>query len=371
MYFYIITSFVILCLLYICKYHFCVNGKHIVGKDICEVLIFLIFLFTMALRGVNVGVDTRTYSNIYTIIGSSSSLTDALKQAPLSAPFYVVLCRVLSYISLNPQLLIMVSSLFINIGLFIFLNRISIDPAFSAFCWLGLTLFYSSMNGSRQCMALVVVLNSLVYLSENMKDIKGWGLFVVAVGIHSTAMICLLAVLGIILADRTRGYRNLFIASVFVCIIISLLYTKLIAWFIKIFPWYHMYIDGKSSYSIFKGTGGGRIVLLYFFLFCIICFWIYFDLKNTSDKEAFHRKMIPSVVFCTIFGAFNCKNELINRMLWYYLALFITFIPSLLQKCHGKWRFCLKTGIILVLLTYSFLSLKENHNGVVPYCVFF
>ena len=83
-----------------------------------------------------------------------------------------------------------------------------------------------------------------------------------------------------------------------------------------------------------------------------------------------NKKMLPAVIFCSVFGAFNCKNELINRMLWYYLALFIVFIPNLLYKCRKTQRTLLGAGIIFVLLVYSFLSLRENQNGVVPYVPF-
>ena len=78
---------------------------------------------------------------------------------------------------------------------------------------------------------------------------------------------------------------------------------------------------------------------------------------------------MPGIVFGIIFGLFNAKNELANRMLWYFLALFITFIPSFIRHFKGFSRYIAGFGAVGGLYTYSLLSLIENQNGVVPYTI--
>ncbi|MCB7320746.1 EpsG family protein [Lacrimispora sp. 210928-DFI.3.58] len=367
---YIINIAVITVLGLISRVEFRIKEIIISGKRASEFFLCIVFSTIMALRASTVGVDTSPYSRIFTIIGNSQSLTIALEKSSLSAPLYVILCRILFCISRDPQILTIVTALIINIGLFVFIHKNSSYPIFSAFCWVGLTLFYCSMNGNRQCIAAVFVLNSLSHLSRNLKDMKGWILLAVAVNIHSTAIIMLMGVLGIYLVNRVRDTHLIFILSTLISTISGILFRTVVNFFIQMFPRYSIYTNGYSKYSIFKSTGGGRIIILYLFLFCIVCLGVLYEEYQDTKDMMVNKKMLPAVIFCSVFGAFNCKNELINRMLWYYLALFIVFIPNLLYKCRKTQRTLLGAGIIFVLLVYSFLSLRENQNGVVPYVPF-
>lgn len=354
----------------ISRIKFRINEKRISGTWVCECFLCLIFSVIMALRALSVGVDTAPYSRIFSAIAKESTLFHALKGSELSAPLYVILCRLLSHVSDNPQILTVVTAMIVNTGLFVFIHNNSEYPAYSAFCWVGLTLFYCSMNGNRQCIAVVFTLNAMSCLSRNLKDKKGWILFLSAVMIHSTALIMLAGIGGIRLAERFRNTSRIFVVSVLLSAVFGMLFGVVVNIFIRVFPRYSMYTENGSRYSVFQGSGGGRIILLYLFLFCLSILWVLQAGRQNLKYGAFHKKILPAVVFCTVFGAMNCRNELINRMLWFYLALYISFIPDLLYKCKKVHRLLLGTGIVFVLLVYSFLSLRENQNGVVPYALF-
>jgi hypothetical protein len=352
------------------KYRFLIKNKCISGEKMTEVVLYMIFSVIMGLRASSVGVDTAPYSRIFEIIRNCNNLIEALQKAPLTAPVYVVLCRTLSHLSQNPQILIIVTSIIVNTGLFLFIHNASDSPAFSVFCWVGLTLFYCSMNGNRQCIAVVLVLNSLWYLSQNLKDVKGWLLFVTAVCIHSTAVIMLIAVAGIFLSEHLTNKRTLFVVSIGISTGAALLLNSAVKIFTQLFPRYFMYTDQTSRYSVFRNTGGGRIIILYLFLLFIVWLWVFCCDQDGTMRNLFNEKMIPAVIFCAVFGGFHCKNELINRLLWYFLALYIVFIPDAINGQKIKSKMLTKTGIVLVLMVYSFVSLKENQNGVVPYTPF-
>lgn len=350
------------------KYNFRLIGKRrISGGHIYIIIICLIFAFIMAFRGLSVGVDTLPYSKIYSIIGNSSSYLEALSNAPFNAPIYILLNRILFHISSDPQILIIATSILVNVGLFVFIKRVSADPSMSAFSWVGLTFFYCSMNGNRQTLAMVLVLNSLYHLSLSKKSRQGWFLFIVSVGIHQTSIIVIFAVLGIFLVDRIRNSKIVFIISTTLSVVIALTFAGGLRALIRFFPKYLMYTSGESEFSVFYGTGSGRIIILYILLFCIICLWTFRTKNEKEDDNNFNRKMLPAVIFGTIFGIFNSQNELINRMLWYYLAIFVSFIPSTIQRYKRYEGFFIQYGIIIVLIIYSILSLIENQNGVVPY----
>lgn len=342
-----------------------IEGNKIYGLIVC-----CAFSFIMACRNVSVGVDTAPYTRIYTIIANTDSFIDAIRNAPLTAPAYVVLCKLLSYISKDPQISIVVTSLVINIGLMKLINKVSVNAPVSYLSWIGLTMFYCSMNGSRQSMALVLSLHALLLLSDNMKDKKAWILFAVAVMIHSTALVLLFAIGGIMLSDRIHDNKMLFIISGIASFIINFGYGVGVRLILRFIPRYSMYTFGESKYSIFNSTGGGRIVLLYLVLFGITMLWMLKTHADNNSHRGFIEKMLPAVLFGAIFGIVNSKNELINRLLWYYLGIYVLFIPSVLAKYKKHERMILTVGIITILLAYSVLSLMENQNGVVPYQFF-
>ena len=88
------------------------------------------------------------------------------------------------------------------------------------------------------------------------------------------------------------------------------------------------------------------------------------------ESAASEQSVLPALLFGAIFGIINSKNELINRLLWYYLGIYVLCIPSVLSKYKKFERLILTVGVVAVLLTYSIISLRENQNGVVPYSFF-
>lgn len=368
---YIINVLFVICLRTVYSSNFKFGEKHIIkGRRMYAIIICLMFSLLMSLRNISVGVDTAPYSRIFAIIGSSGSLKQAFSQAPLTAPVYVLLCWLLYHVSSDPQILTFASSLFIIIGFFKFIEKASDDIVTSCNCWIGLTMLYASMNGTRQFMAIVLVLNALYYLAENFKSVKGWVLLILAIGIHSTAIFSFIAILGIVLANKLKENKLIFITSVIVSGLVSVGFSRVLPYVIRLIPRYAMYTNGISEYNILVNSGGGRIILLYLFLLAITILWVFSSRKGNVENDAFNSRMLPAVVFGSVFGIFNAKNELMNRMLWFYISIFVTFIPSTIKKYRGNTRRVIEYGILIGLYIYSFISLAENQNGVVPYIFF-
>ncbi len=343
--------------------------KTVEGKRVFIITVFLIFTLLMALRGNNVGVDVAPYSRIYTAIGNSDSLTLAFTKAPLTAPVYVLICWMLFHISPNPQFLIVFEALFVNIGLFEFIRKASKDYVVSCHCWIGLTMLYASMNGNRQFMAVVLILNAYYYFSKNYFDLKAWFLFVIAIGIHTTSLFALITIAGMLISKSVNNYRKIAVVSMVISVVFAVGFTRLVPYVLRFFPNYNIYTLG-GGYDILRGTGGGRIVILYAFLFLIAMLW-YFQVRNKEfDILDFDSTIFFAIIFGTVFGIFNSKNQLITRMLWYYIPLFITFIPAMLSRYKGSNKRVLDIGTVSILYIYSLISLLENHNGVVPYNFF-
>ena len=368
---YILNVIVVLFANAICKYKIKgLFGHTVEGTKAYNLIVCITFTFITACRSSVVGVDTLPYSRIFGIIANSKSYFDAINNAPLTAPAYVIFCKTLSFFSSDPQIEVFASALIINIGLVLIVSKASEEPSISYLSWIGLTLFYCSMNGSRQCMSLVLAIYSLLYLADNIKCVKALVLFCIAVLIHPTVFILFFAIAGIILANRIADNRMLFFVSSIISILIVFGYGIGVKLILRFVPRYYIYISGEAKYSIFNSTGGGRIILLYLALLGIILLWMLKNKDNKDYERNFAGKMLPATLFCVIFGIANCKNELINRMLWYYLGIFIIFIPTVFTHYSRKERIVLKIIIMGCFMTYSILSLIENQNGVVPYKFF-
>ena len=346
------------------------NGQLMEGKKAYGLIVCGTFSCLMALRAPSVGVDTALYARIYTLIAHQAGLMEAIRYAPLTGPAYVLLCRILSHLSRNPQLMIVVSSLLIDVGLMKLVNRVSADAPVSYLAWIGLTLFYCSMNGTRQVMALILSLHALVRMSDSLRDAGAWMLFAVAVLTHPTALVLLFAMGGMLLADRIDDDRLLLLISGAASLLIAFEYRIGVKLIVRFVPRYAMYTAEGAAYSIFNGTGGGRIVYLYLVLLGLVMLWLVPARAGTPSRRGFIEKMLPAVLFGAIFGIVNRRNELINRLLWYYLGIDALFIPSVLARYEKLGRTVLTAAVVAVLLAYSMISLQENHNGVVPYRFF-
>ena len=365
---YFVNILIVILVSPICKCKFRVgNIRSIKGEKVYSVIVCCMFSFIMACRDLSVGVDTASYSRIYTFIAKSSSFADAIKNAPLTAPAYVVICRILSYISKDPRIMIVASSLIINIGLMNLINKVSVNAPVSYLSWIGLTQFYFSMNGTRQSMAMIISLHALVMLADNLKNKKAWILFAFAVLIHATAVALIAAVAGIVLAERINNKKELFFASAAVSLIIAFGYgfgVKLILLFV---PRYSMYTSEDAAFSVFEGASGGRVVFLYLMLLAFVMLWTFQTRAENNNQKSIIKKMLPALVFGAILGIVNSNNHQINRLVRYYLGIYALLIPNTLADYRQNNRLILTACITGALLAYSFLALLENKSGVVPY----
>ena len=126
------------------------------------------FGMTMALRKYTVGTDTATYYRMYQNIARSSSLTQALKVSKIpSAIVYVGMHYFITRVIYFPQLGIFVNSS-CNCGgiLSVYKKENRRITFLSCVLFIGLTLFYESMNGTRQFMAISLAINAFAILKR-------------------------------------------------------------------------------------------------------------------------------------------------------------------------------------------------------------
>lgn len=356
----------------ICLYNFkCGKGISFKGKNAYLILMALICILCMGLRNQSVGYDTMLYVKNFIRIGSYPDILSALLKESNSISVYVLLCRAIYRISPDPQVHIFAEAVLINVGVFLFIKRTSVEYQLSTFLYFGLTLMYFAMNGARQTIAMVFCANAITILAKNIKDLKGWIWFALGVGVHIISLVAMGLIAGIVIYNIKMDKK--IVTGIFAAIgaftgsalfVISRVFSKY-------FSHYEIYFNGHASYDLRASVGGGRIVIIYLYLAMFVIIWLFqkeHKVKNEYD-EMFSR-LIPGIAFGIALGIVNSRNVLMNRMVLYYMIFFITLIPYVISRCSKNIKIILTAGTVIAFLAYSILFLRENQGAIVPYRLF-
>ncbi len=335
-------------------------------------LMALICILVMGLRDSSIGQDTPLYVRNFLRIGQYDNLTQALAQENNAFPVYVILCRLIYSISSSPQFHIFVEAAIINIGYFTFVKRTSTDYVMSTFLYFGMTIIYFAMNGARQSIAMVLCANGVVYLTKNLKSIKGWIWFALGVGIHISSLITSIIILGIFLTNRNKkNVKYLTSAFAIAGALAGSAYVAVASVVSRYFNHYTIYFNGAATVGISETSGGGRIVIIYLYiaLFILIYFLQQKEDKNTESSDIFS-KILPGLAFGIFFGIINCRNELINRIVLFFLVYYASCLPYVIKRCSVHTKRILTATTIIGFFMYSLVFLVENQGAVVPYVFF-
>ena len=298
--------------------------------------LILMLFFIMALRDVSVGIDTDTYSRIYSRICESDTIIEAIGNTSFSGPIYILLCWLLSRVTKSFQLVLFISALVVNLGLFRFLNKVSKNIAMSIFIWIGIGMFYFSMNGNRQTMAAVTNLNAFELILKEGKWTQGIILMLIAAGIHPTSIIMGLVLVGAYWAEKISNTKRVFEISLLAGIAAGFGFNTLILLVLKLLPQYMKYTDSQDGRpTIFEQSGGGRILYIYLILLIFAAFWC--EIRDFKGIEIENR-FFPTIVFSLAFAIINSKNVYVSRMILYYLILYCVFFPAMITRLKKKQR---------------------------------
>lgn len=347
------------------------ESKRFKGKNAYLSLMALICILCMGLRNQSVGYDTELYVRIFLRIGAYPDLLTALSRESNSIPAYVLLCRIVYQVSTDPQFHIFVEAVLINVGLFIFIKKASVEYSLSTFLYFGLALMYFAMNGARQTIAMVFCANAIIILTKNLKNIKGWLWLVLAVGIHMTSLISVGLIAGIMVYNKRMDKKIVTCIFAAVGAFTGSALLVLSSVFSGYFTHYEIYFNGRASYDLRGTEGGGRIVIIYIYLAMFVIIWLFQKVnKDKTEYDEMFLRLVPGIAFGITLGIVNSRNVLINRMVWYYIIFFIPFIPYVIGRCSKNRKMILTVGTVVVFFVYSILFMRENQGAIVPYHLF-
>lgn len=349
------------------------NAAHVKGSEKVGLVVMVLLMTLVAgLRGLTVGTDTLTYSNMYYRIAGCSELSNAFTVSTITAPVYVFYAWVLGRLGFSHQALLLLNALITNIGIAVFAKRSSREPLMAMLVYFCLGMFFQSLNGMRQYVAIAFALNAYMdFWFYGLKKPRAWILIALAAGIHSTALMLLPGIIAALYV-RKRGHNK---KGLLVVLLVAALFSIALVFlsniFMQLFPVYSMY-NGVQNTAIFSGAYQGRIRFLYAALL-VICVFGFISLGNLGRGDGRDADMIyalfPLCVIASVVGLMYGTSSLINRLLWFYMPGFISIIPSIMRNTEKGWAQLLKFGVIAVLAVWFAAQLVENQDDMLPYLV--
>ncbi|MGE9302562.1 EpsG family protein [Mediterraneibacter faecis] len=344
------------------------------NKKIFLGISFLILFVLMGVRSPLMGTDSTMYNNIFMRVGQQSSLKNALDVSGISAPGYVLFCRVAYVFFQNYQARILGTSFIILVGVFRYIKKSSNNIYLSVMLFITLTFYVQSYNISRQYMAVAILLNAFVEWYENKKSILGWILFIIAISFHTTAIV---GIAVWFLIDNKIDYNNkkeirkLILKSTVLGIIVIASQTQLLNLFLQLFPVYGNYFGGKAL-NQFNDQGQGRTIIIIFgyLAMVIYCFILLGKKRECNNERNLAGEQLPIMLFAVIIGILGASYPTVLRMNIFFTITAITFIPNTLALARSSNKRILTWVTLFLTFIFLVIYMIEDKSDVIPYIFF-
>jgi len=329
-----------------------------VQKKIYLFLTFCVLFFISAFRSKNIGNDTGAYINLYDIFGRSSSA--AAYNSGIEAG-YVFLNRVLFSITDNWFILLAVISFFVLAIEMIFIYRNSNNVWLSVFLFINLRLFYFTLTGLRQSIAIAIVLISYKFVKE-----KRILLFILCI---LTASLFHTSALGMIILYPLAHFKfnkSTILIGTSIAILVFMLFERYLLFIVNLLPTYSNYLDSKYLDAGVKLASFLEfLVIIVIFIFVIIT-----TRKNRDNLTSDVNFMLNTTFIGVLVGFLALRTIMLDRYLLYFTAFIIIFLPNAINNLQNKKLRIITIYIVLIMfMVYNLVILyfKPEWNHLYPY----
>ena len=341
------------------------------GRIVYLVAVFAALALLSGLRATSVGTDTLMYKTIFESIARQNTYFAALDSTTLNAPLYVFYNWVIgSLLHAGFQTVLFFNAAIISFCMAYLIYKLSDNAPYSVFCYIALAAYFQSMNAMRQYVAIsLMAVGYYLLASKGAKSIRGWLLFFLALGVHTTSVAVLLPLAGTIYAQRSAYPKR---ALAIVCIVIclgALFAPAMVQVFVSLFPYYSTYV-GTEKWDILRPDSAGRIILLYMLLAIPVVLSFIRSRDDSLKQNRFLTGYFPVAICALVFGLLYSQSPLMNRVVLYYLIAFVWLIPNTISACQKKERPLLYFVTTCGLSVWCILQLLANKSDVVPYVLF-
>lgn len=401
------TPLIFNCIFQVIKKHFKISEISVFGKKINYdklylIIFFSILFFISAFRPYTVGTDTSHYIGFYDLYleaGNSYLINLDIEIG------YKILIYLSSFFS-NSRFLLILTSLIICTGYYLFINKNSNDVYFSSFLFVTLYFFCLSLNIQRQSISMLFIAESIIRLSKN--DYKFYSIFVLLASLFHITCLITLILFPIHILLKHKKFDNILDSILIATFSFSMFFIDLLIQFvIMILPKYSYYLN----HSFYSEKMINNELLYYILLFLLFIFSLAQILININKKFKVSKKVVNllnisinvilfiSLIFCisnnriiglicfvvivlhnylsnnkdliyySVFLAllvvfFQAKMAIFDRFIWFFFIMLIIEVPNLCVK-YKK----IKILFYLGSLTYFLRLLLINSCEVVPYFI--
>ena len=323
---YILILLIGLCVLY--------AKRHIV------LFVFVLFVFS-ALR-FDVGSDYLTYYNMIVYEEGYIERIEYLER------FLISFSKSLNF----PQFFFIVNSFFTLSFFYFAIKRLSLKPEWSWFVFLCFNVFYlQSMSTVRFHLALAIMFWGSTFLSDK-RYMVFVGSLVLALGIHSSAIIAVLLIPLYLL--RFSKKINVLL------LLISFLLSPIIFALIKNISMGNAFFGVLQAYALKEDQVQAFTKLPYVFHVINICFLLFYN-----KLKALHPSMMTYLtifnVSCCLMQVFSFNATLSTRLSRYFFVYILLIIPYIIVL--PKYGKLFRQVIILFLVGMYLFSFFVNYRS--------
>lgn len=332
------------------------------NKNKAFLISFVLITLIAALRKYTVGADTlQFYRDFSNIVKDLSWNYNNFRYEP---GFYY-LCKILGLISGDAQILIIVTSIFINFSVFKFIKKNSSDLFLSTILYIITLAFFSNMNIMRQALALAILLFAFEFLKEK-KYVKYIVVVLIASLFHTVAFASLLLLVFAILPNKKIVYFIEVAAAILSFIFYRQLFNILTLGF-----GYSGYATSQYGVSNYFGAVLSALETL---VVVTSLFLVSYSKKNRDNSNKMKLLTIASILYIW-FGFLVIRMNIFNRISGLFGIYNIVLIPCLLEKMkeNNKSNYIIMKNFVVVIYLTSFLIisiLRPEWHGVIPYYFF-
>ena len=334
------------------------------SKNTDKVFLIMAFIPIVAIscfRSRNVGIDTKQFTTAFSII--SKMYPSSFSSLRYESGF-IWCCWILSKFIKNSQILIIISSLFINCSVMHFIKKNSNDVYLSSLLYILANFYFSYMNIMREAIAIAILLLSYNFL-QNKKYIKYSLSVLFSSFFHFSAI---LSLLNIVLRKIKLKKKSIII--IFIITLVAFLYGKQFFDFLcRYSPRLARYNNTAFSETNYFGSFIEFLVYLISFVFGSIILFKY-SRNSFNDKDDKINTIFMIMGTAVIFYSLVMKVILFNRFTSYFSIFLIIWLPNCIEKISdAKARLICKVLVILLFSLYWIILMKYRPEwyGVIPY----
>jgi len=311
-----------------------------------RLFIFVVFIQLFILHAFldpNVMEDLPGYYDTYDFF-ARNSLYESIFIGQVGVkmePGWIIICKLLSYLSMNPRLMLIFSSILIVGAYSIAFYK------YSPYTWLSYfillcTIFDQSLFVLRQHSAMAICLLSVPYII-NRKPKQFFTLFIIACTIHMTSVIFL----PLYFLYKVK-INELFLVKFLIISFVGLLFAR------PIFSW----LFSHTWYNSYEETDGSNAVM-FFINLCVLMLFLYSKNWNVNRVEGATKCFFLMMCIASFISLCGIGFSPTNRLVKYYTIAGMLLIPTSIYNLRDK---VLKSVIIIcVVLLYFALFFSESN----------